>query len=542
MLDTLRRMDPRHPQHLALGLAALLALAALGESAPPQRPDAAAATHRIGGRLRSDGGRVLEAATLTFHPSPSPRLEVLAQCGLATGEPKPPVLGESSPSGRFNLLVPTHDGALLVLHPGGPNALLGALRLGAQPTTTLICRPLAELTFSKTCDVWIQAVAPDGQAYHLGKRPAVDRLRLPAGEYRFLVREAGGMHEFHRRLESGSRAVASPIPKDLRRVAVHPKELSLVLRDWPEVSLPRTATGVELPRGEGPLRLLARQSIHAGRVLTEVWAGTAETRVAPPAIQLRKLRVLDQGGAAIPGAVVVTAQQSQKGWSLRSVGHTDQDGIGSIPKALDGGWVFTWARGHAACAHRLDEAPPELRLRAGTSLRLSLFDPRGNPVTVGLIEVRPADLVLRSRHRTNHLGQLILHDLAPGRIRLQLLDPRYRQTETPTVLRPDGENRLEIRAELGARLLGRVLLPDGKPASGAVITLTGAEPRTVVAATDGTFQLLGLEESASLRITARLRLGAVSYISGNHIVSPGTTTWVIQLKSEDPRMPGRRKN
>ena len=93
----------------------------------------------------------------------------------------------------------------------------------------------------------------------------------------------------------------------------------------------------------------------------------------------------------------------------------------------------------------------------------------------------------------------------------------------------------------------RAVLPGGKPARGAVITVQdpgaapGADRWTAIAGDGGQFEFLGLSENIPLRLSARANAGGRAYISGKHRVEPGETEWVIALKSEDPTMPGRRK-
>ena len=63
-----------------------------------------------------------------------------------------------------------------------------------------------------------------------------------------------------------------------------------------------------------------------------------------------------------------------------------------------------------------------------------------------------------------------------------------------------------------------------------------------ITAADGTFLIQGLSDTEALRISARLVQGGTSYISKSAIVTPGATTWVLRLQTEDPRLPGRRKD
>jgi len=311
--------------------------------------------------------------------------------------------------------------------------------------------------------------------------------------------------------------------------------------------LPRSGGGWAYLRcTEAPVRLLARH----GSCLTEFWASKAEvpvTRGAKVEMGLA-LYILDPDGTPIPDAVVTIAEQTASGWSLHAQSHTDQTGRTDMPSKLESGWVFVWAPGYATSTRpvhetkRPDQARAEIRLRTGTKLQLRVLDQRGEPVAGAVLEAIPKQALLRSPHRTDHLGQLSLSDLPAGQFEVQLLDPRYRPSRVPTVLRPGISNRLTIRADPGALLRGQVLLPDGKPASRAVITLRGTHHQTMIAKSDGTFQVRGLSDTHTLRISARLTHQGAAYISTNLVATPGQTKWILHLKSEDPSLPGRRKN
>ena len=189
----------------------------------------------------------------------------------------------------------------------------------------------------------------------------------------------------------------------------------------------------------------------------------------------------------------------------------------------------------------LDSAA-EIRLRAGTTLQLTVLDQRGEPVPAAILEATPRQALLRSPHRTDHLGQLSLSDLPAGAFEVQLLDPRYRRSTVPTVLRPGIRNRLTIRADPGAQLHGQVLLPNGEPAPRAVISLQGSHHQTVLTGSDGRFRIQGLSDTDPLRVSARLVHNGTAYISKNVLITPGETPWVVKLQTEDPGLPGRRKD
>ncbi|MEE2886666.1 MAG: carboxypeptidase-like regulatory domain-containing protein [Planctomycetota bacterium] len=541
-------MNPRPRKPLALLLSTLLVATVTQPQLGAQR-----SPHRIMGLVRSDGGRPLDKAAMTFYPAPTPRLSILSAYADLTAGPLAPIRDFSKPGGRFQLRVPSQTGALLALYPPRPPARLGALRLGDQATGTLGCRPVAELAFARACDLWIQAVAVDGRCYHLGKRTAVQQLRLPAGEYRFLVQEGNDkkgkilLYEFRQHLRSGTRTQAPTAPPIERRVNLSYTDATVSLRDWPQLALPRSGGGWAYLRcTEAPVRLLARH----GSCLTEFWASKAEvpvTRGAKVEMGLA-LYILDPDGTPIPDAVVTIAEQTASGWSLHAQSHTDQTGRTDMPSKLESGWVFVWARGYATSAQAVDETKQpdqtkaEIRLRTGTKLQLRVLDQRGEPVAGAILEAIPQQALLRSPHRTDHLGQLSLSDLPAGQFEVQLLDPRYRPSRVPTVLRPDISNRLTIRADPGALLHGQVLLPDGKPAPRAVISLRGTHHQVTIAKPDGTFQVRGLSDTDTLRISARLTHQGAAYISTNLMATPGETKWILQLKSEDPSLPGRRKN
>ena len=159
----------------------------------------------------------------------------------------------------------------------------------------------------------------------------------------------------------------------------------------------------------------------------------------------------------------------------------------------------------------------------------------------------PGQPLLTRIHHADPNGVLRLADVRKGPVTLRLVDGRYLDREYRMSISPGADNRKTIRAEPGFRVFGRVLLPGGKPAVGAAVTLrdssgvSGRPPRRVVTGKNGRFEVIGLPEHEHLLLSARHTHAGQSYISKQLRVVAGGDEWEVTLKSEDPQLPGRRK-
>jgi hypothetical protein len=290
------------------------------------------------------------------------------------------------------------------------------------------------------------------------------------------------------------------------------------------------------------MRLLIHERIPRGEILTELWAEQPNFEVQASGIETRSLRVLKPDGQALHGATVVTGQETTSGWSLRSISSTDRAGLAFLPKTLQSGWLVVWHKNYATMAQPLVASISEVTVSGAATLDLTILDPRGNPVAQALFEISPPNTLLTTRHRSDHLGKARVTNQLLGTSEIRLLDPRFLRTVHPLTLRADSNNATTLRTKPGATLRGQVLLPDGKPAAGATIRVVDHSSRLTVADTAGRFQLQGLAPHDTVRISATLTLQGRSYISVKSAVTPGTTSWILKLQSEDPELPGRRKN
>jgi hypothetical protein len=535
----------------------LLTITALCGIVPAQINPDTRPSYRILGIARSEGGRALGAAKVEFYPATPAQLAIFQDWKTTLTPAKQAVRAQTQGNGRFQLRVPSAEGALLLTYPSTGAPLLGSLRLGPQPTSNLDCHPLAQLDLQVPSDIWIVAIAADGQEYQLGKRSKVSQLRLPAGEYRFLRHQGLSIEQVRMRLRAGAKAMI-PITQDLTKTVIpgsthsgvspgalgmasHPKDIRISLRDWPAFRLPASPGQTLLPIGPLPMRLLIHEPIARGEILTELWAEQPKLEVPASGIETRSLRILKQGGQALDNATVVTAQKTTSGWSLRSISSSDEMGQAILPKSLQSGWVFVSHQGYATMAQPLSANLPELSLSRATSLDLRILDPRGNPVAGALFEILPSNPLLRTRHRTDHLGKARVVNQRPGKSKIHLLDPRFLRSTHPLVLRAETNNAATLRTKPGASLQGKVLLPNGKPAPGATIRVQDHTTRLTLTDATGRFQLTGLDLDATVRISANLTWQGKAYISVKSAVTPGATTWILKLQTEDPELPGRRK-
>ena len=152
----------------------LLTITALCGIMPAQINADTQPTYRILGIARSDGGRALGAAKVEFYPASPAQLAIFQDWKASLTPAKQAVRAQTQDNGRFQLRVPSAEGALLLTYPTTETPLLGSLRLGPQPTANLDCHPLAHLDLQVPSDIWIVAIAA---GYHSGcKLAALDEF------------------------------------------------------------------------------------------------------------------------------------------------------------------------------------------------------------------------------------------------------------------------------------------------------------------------------------------------------------------------------
>ena len=308
-----------------------------------------------------------------------------------------------------------------------------------------------------------------------------------------------------------------------------------------------------MPGGTKPQRVIVREDHGSCHSIREIWVDRNRVRVKRSSPRLREVRVeADPGAVPIGGARVVLASSDGPSSRVRSVGYTDAGGrtTVAVADADEPASVIVKARGYASASLPLPDTDEILtvRLKKGHGLRLQVFDPRGNPAIDTLIAWRVDEVsLLDSVHRTDATGSVSLSDLPSGAVRLRILHPDFLDRDYLVVVEPGEIRRRIIRAEPGFRVLGRVLLPDGKPAVGAVVTLRDTmsrlpfRPRTAVTGAAGRFEIRGLPWNQRMRLSARFARAGSSFISAQILLQPDESPWEIRLKSEDPRLPGRGK-
>ena len=124
--------------------------------------------------------------------------------------------------------------------------------------------------------------------------------------------------------------------------------------------------------------------------------------------------------------------------------------------------------------------------------------------------IRDEQPLLRSVVRTDALGAATRTDLPPGSITVRLRHPAFLAENHAIRITAKKPNHRTVRANRGVQIRGRVQLPGGGIAVGAVVVLrdtTGESDltRTVVTDAKGMFRFAGLSEEFQLRLSARLQ-------------------------------------
>src|SRR5690606_11717951 len=145
---------------------------------------------------------------------------------------------------------------------------------------------------------------------------------------------------------------------------------------------------------------------------------------------------------------------------------------------------------------------------------------------------------LCQRARTNHVGRAVFTDLPAGPVSLRILDPRYLARSYAVTVREEGSPLHTLRSEAGFEVTGRVILPSGRPAAGAVVTLrdtTGQQEigeRRAVTDARGRFVIGGLPEYGRVRLAATYEAEGLRFISQQERITVDGTAWDVELKHE----------
>ncbi|MBK9384005.1 MAG: carboxypeptidase regulatory-like domain-containing protein [Planctomycetes bacterium] len=206
-------------------------------------------------------------------------------------------------------------------------------------------------------------------------------------------------------------------------------------------------------------------------------------------------------GAPVAGARVIFVTPSQQ----RILRRTDARGAFEIALAAPSLRVQVEAQGFARYEQTIEAAngafaPLSIELLRAIELEGSVRDAAQAPLAEARVQwIRRAPDGKRSRAienaRTDGAGEFRFGALTQGPGELEVQRPGYRRWSR-SFEDPRAAHGIQITLELGLTLSGIVLLPDGSPAAGARVDVSGAgQPGfRVVSREDGTFEVAGLEE------------------------------------------------
>jgi hypothetical protein len=507
--------------------------------------------HTLHGRvLAADSRKPLAAATLTFQPQ-EPHSVVLLQGWIGAG---PARTATTDAHGRFRLRC-DGPGSLLVEHHDGFGALVH--RVFPNTFQTVQARPMGELVIPGGADAvtHILAVSPTGHTTRFGHRQG-PRIRLPAGEYRLLVRSDRWI-EFRCRVISGQREVLPPVVAGHRTLGLYEGFRGrITLKGWPRVALPTVAGAVKVPDGPGPRILQIWEERQGAVLLRELWLQQvgqtlSPQTLAPSSRELRGLQVQDTSGKPVAGAWCFSCYQGSGGLRIVSrcrSNHRGQARIADVAKQPTG-FVLVhkpgFALGHVEVFG--SQYPVTLRLAPGYPIRLVVLGPKA-PAQVGVdVRLQPTTAPWAACGSfTNAKGQVSFKDLPLGEARVRLLGTPF-LIEEHTVLVARTLTPTTIQARPGFKIHGRVLLPAGRPGANALVMVRqprgglGLGERVACTGPDGSFTFYGLPEDLPLVLTASLDQDGRTFTSKALGVEAPTLDLRVQLLAEDRPQPGKRK-
>jgi hypothetical protein len=186
-------------------------------------------------------------------------------------------------------------------------------------------------------------------------------------------------------------------------------------------------------------------------------------------------------------------------------------------------------------------SPSASRTAGPPAARASYSTQCGSRTAAPLTDLHPP--VLRY---TNTRGQVRFPSLAAGRWQLRVQQELFVPEERILDIAKGQRLERQITLERGMRLHGKVLRPDGSPASGALLilsdqTVSGSSiVRETSAEADGSFRFTGLPRGYYL-IEARRSFGIHSELARKRGLRPGPEPIELRLRDEDPPLPGTRR-
>lgn len=302
---------------------------------------------------------------------------------------------------------------------------------------------------------------------------------------------------------------------------------------------PFRSRGLDIPKGSGATDF-GRQVLERGAVV----AG----------------RVSDSEGRPVPDAEVWVVpyemRDTDRDWSryyaAGPAAKTGPRGEFEIPDLAPGETVDLdiCRPGYLSIAWTVPEAPGEsveAVLQPAVHISGRVLDPRGAPVAdarlVAWISGEQPDDPRRARPcfretgsaRTGADGGFLLDALRPGWWTVRASAEGWRRAESERRQLRDGESLEGLEIVLGERppgvVLGRVLLPGGRPAAGAEVSIPGEEDVTAISGGDGAYRLDGIEPGERILVATHPGHEA----SRNLRVAPGENRVDLTLEPDGLR-------
>lgn len=488
----------------------------------------------------------VEARLLHFA---GPALRVLAPHRDLLEQPRSLPLPPSGPRGSLRF-PSVRSGLLWLQHPAGPNPALGCLvplPLPAGPgIPKVICRPMSQVEIPPGLRCELRWLRPGSDSFPLGiLEPG--QHRLPAGNYLCLLTDARGAELRPLRLSPGARRKLKPPTGPVRTVNAPSPDGRYVLPGWPRTSLPRQDARVLLPPESARLWLL--RDARGSRQL-DLLHEFAEKIQVPPGRQDQRVVISDSAGAPVPGARLIGLGHTGNDWLPRAQAHSDAQGRASLawPTDLAAAAVIVDAPGFALHRQEIGAVGKTVRvqLERARSLQVLLTDGQARPsVHVDLLLQVQGRPLLDRMVRSDATGRVHLDRLGAAAIELTPKHPQY--LESAQSLQPGTRPVERMVLPRGFQVHGSVLDPAGRPAVGVLVELrdtrdgTPLRRRMVLTDSRGRFRFGGLPEYVRLRLSARQDRGSRSLISKAIPVQPSSYPVTLELRSEDPVLPGRRR-
>ncbi len=514
-------------------------------SCPAQ--SAASHTWDVMGRLRSESGRGIEGANLTYLPDHSHGLEWLA----SIDGPSTPVIGVSGADGRFRLMTSTPTGSLVVEHADGLGAVVP--RIAAEAPLSIELMPLGEVSRSDGAPLvaHLHWLGPDGRMVTLGHRTG-RTIRLPAGRIALLVEDGERLVEIRTDVQSGRSTRLRIVTGDGPKLQSTPG-LTWRLDRWLEFGEIRRAG--RLPLLTAPDRLLGSVDDGVGNRFIDAWSSVMDADVAPPPGTWRKVRIREaERDLGIARARLITVRSTPGGVRVMAQSSSDADGraFAFVPERVDESSckVVILAPDGAVASVASRDLHNDARdcvvipIARSTQRRIRVVDADSAAIPdVRIVVIHPTEPLLDRVIRSDGRGFARLDADAGEPLELRIDSGRHvpqRAVLAPAA--PDGAVPTFV-LNPGLSMFGRVLLEQSRAAAKVDVELRdpsgGGELAARYTTTDhrGEFRFEGLPDG-SYTLFATARLSGVTWSGRIQRAQPGADQWTILLRNEDPEPPG----